>query len=151
MRFAARAVGNVTMEIVRATEADAQTLALMNKMLIEDEGHRNPMTFAELTERMRRWLGGEYRAYLIIVEKSVAGYCLFKEEIDFVYIRQFFVAREQRREGIGRQAIERLSDEVWPRGKRLRLDVLTANPSGIQFWRRCGFSDYCLTMEREST
>ncbi|MCC6696056.1 MAG: GNAT family N-acetyltransferase [Candidatus Hydrogenedentes bacterium] len=139
------------MQMVRASESDVQTLARMNKMLIEDEGHRNPMGPAELTKRMSRWLGGEYEAYLFVVEESVAGYCLFKEENDFVYIRQFFVAREQRRKGIGRQAIEWLSHEVWPRGKRLRLDVLTANPAGIRFWRQCGFTDYCLTMERLET
>ena len=40
-------------------------LAALNHQLIRDEGHRNPMTEAQLARRMRGWLArGEYRAEL---------------------------------------------------------------------------------------
>lgn len=32
--------------------------------LIQDEGHRNRMTVAELEQRMRGWIAGEYRAVI---------------------------------------------------------------------------------------
>ena len=40
-----------------ATEADLPLLAEMNRRLIEDEGSENPMTVAELQQRMRAWCG----------------------------------------------------------------------------------------------
>ena len=39
-----------------ATAEDAGMLAEWNWLLIRAEGHRNPMTVAELTVRMRDWL-----------------------------------------------------------------------------------------------
>ena len=48
-----------------ATAEDSPMLAELNSQLIRDEGHRNPMTIAQLEERMRGWLtSGEYRAVL---------------------------------------------------------------------------------------
>ena len=53
------------MEHYQATTADLPLLAKLNKQLIEDEGHRNPMTVAELETRMRNWLeSGIYEAWL---------------------------------------------------------------------------------------
>ena len=46
------------------TESDLNLLAEWNHQLIRDEGHRNPMTIAQLRERMRGWLAGEYKAVL---------------------------------------------------------------------------------------
>jgi GNAT superfamily N-acetyltransferase len=119
----------------------------MNKFLIEDEGHRNPMSVDELAVRMRDWMKGEYTAYVFRADNANVGYCLFKDTHEYVYIRQFFIQRDKRRCGYGQSAMNRLMKEVWPRGKALRLDVLVTNYAGVQFWRRCGFEDYCLTME----
>ena len=44
------------MEIVRAELVDVEGLAELNKGLIEDERHPNPMDVAQLTKRMREWL-----------------------------------------------------------------------------------------------
>lgn len=46
----------MTLSLRSATEADVEMLAKMNKQLIEDEGHRNPMTISELAARIREWL-----------------------------------------------------------------------------------------------
>ncbi len=43
-----------------ATNDDCPLLAELNHQLIRDEGHRNRMTVAELEQRMRGWLAGEY-------------------------------------------------------------------------------------------
>ena len=137
-----------------ATLDDCRLLAELNAQLIRDEEHRNPMTVDQLAERMRSWLAGEYRAVLFAAEQGgespqePLGYALFRDEPDHVYLRQFFVRREARRQGIGRAAIEHLVRNEWPAHKRIRLDVLVGNTAAIAFWRSVGFSDYCLTMER---
>lgn len=136
------------MDYRRATPADANRLATLNRQLIRDEGHRNPMSVPELQGRMAGWLSSEYEAVLFEDAGQTLGYVLFRREPDFVYVRQFFVRVEFRRQGVGREAVEWLVEHVW-KGLRLRLDVLTGNTAGIAFWRALGFRDYCLTLERD--
>ncbi|MGE5194457.1 MAG: N-acetyltransferase family protein [Deltaproteobacteria bacterium] len=132
-----------------AAASDAAILAGMNHQLIRDEGHRNPMTVAELEDRMRGWLEGEYRAVIFEQDVQPTGYALFRNEAEFVYLRQFFVCRAFRRQGVGRAAMHWLLVNVWNGIERVRLEVLVANSAGIAFWRALGFRDYALTMERE--
>ncbi len=54
-------------------EADIQLLAEMNLQLIQDEGHRNPMTQAELEQRIQGWLTGAYEALIIQDDSKVIG------------------------------------------------------------------------------
>ena len=129
-----------------ATLEDCALLAELNHQLIRDEGHRNPMTVAELEQRMRGWLPGEYRTEVFEDDGEVVAYALFREAEE-IYLRQLFVVRHRRRRGIGRRAVEMLRSQVWPKTKRLTVDVLVGNEGGVAFWRRCGFTDYCLTLE----
>ena len=132
-----------------ATLADAPLLASMNQDLIRDEGHRNAMTTGELETRMVAWLNGQYQAILFERAEATAGYALFRPESDYLYVRQFFVRPEFRRQGVGRAAIAWLIDNVRCDSKRIRIDVLVGNASGIAFWRAVGFRDYAVTLERE--
>jgi GNAT superfamily N-acetyltransferase len=131
----------------RATVTDSALLADLNKQLIDDEGHRNSMTPSELESRMRGWLEGDYTATLFERDGGVVAYALWRHEPEFIYLRQFFVVRAHRRQGIGRQAIQFLNDEVWPRGKRIRVEVLAGNLAGHAFWHSVGFDDYAITLE----
>ncbi|MGH2616523.1 MAG: GNAT family N-acetyltransferase [Thermomicrobiales bacterium] len=133
----------------QATVADSALLAELNKQLIDDEGHRNPMTLPELESRMRGWLAGDYTATIFERDGRVIAYALWRHEPDDIYLRQFFVARAHRREGIGRQAMRLLTDEVWPRGMRVRVEVLVENGAGLAFWRSVGFRDYSMSLEME--
>src|SRR5262249_54311158 len=118
------------------------------KQLIDDEGHRNPMTVAELETRMAGWLAGEYQAVIFAAPDGQAlGYALFRRETGHVYLRQFFVFREYRRSGIGRAGFQWLRSNLWRDTPRVRIDVLVGNHRAIAFWRAVGFRDYCLTME----
>lgn len=136
------------MDYRRGTVADAPALAAMNWQLIRDEGHRNPMTVSELTARMTGWLEGEYEAILFEDCGQVIGYSLYRREIEYTYLRQFYVIPEYRRRGIGRAAVEWLRQHAWD-AVRVRVEVLVGNTSGIAFWRAVGFADYCLTLELE--
>jgi GNAT superfamily N-acetyltransferase len=126
---------------------DVGVLGAMNKLLIEDERHRNPMGVPELVERMRGWLEGEYRAAVGIVGGEVVAYALWRKDPEWMYLRQLFVTRGHRREGIGRAFVEWLKKEVWAGCERIRVEALTANPEGLAFWRAVGFEDYCITLE----
>ena len=130
-----------------ATPDDCPLLAKLNHQLIQDEGHRNKMTAPELEQRMRGWLSGEYRAVIFEDANEVVAYGLFREEPDLIYLRQLFVVRHRRRQRLGRQAVEILRSQVWPKDKRLTVEVLVAHQSGVAFWRSVGYTDYALSLE----
>jgi ribosomal protein S18 acetylase RimI-like enzyme len=128
---------------------DAHELAVLNGELIADEGHRNPMGVQELERRMARWLEGEYRAVLFQTGTEVAAYAVFRDdEQGRVHLRQFYVVRHLRRRGFGHDAFRIFRTAVVPEGKRIVLEVLTANRGALAFWRAMGFTDYAITLER---
>ncbi len=104
------------------------------------------MTVAQLEERMKQWLRGEYQA-IVFSEDEPVGYALYKQTIESIYLRQFFVQRGRRRSGIGRAVFAILQRQIWPPDVRLTVDVLCRNSGGIAFWRSLGYQDYCLTLE----
>ncbi len=108
-----------------ATENDTEILAEMNSQLIEDEKHRDPLSLPALQKRMGEWLSGEYTAILFESDEQAVAYALYHYQDDFLYLRQFFVMREKRRQGIGRQAVNILVEEVFPPDKRLVVTALT--------------------------
>jgi len=137
------------MEFRKANESDVPWLARMNRELIRDEGHRNPMDESQLAERMASWLAGQYEATIFSADGVDLGYALYKRDPDQVYLRQFLVDRKHRRGGIGRTAIAWLKAHAWQGSPRIRVEVLTGNHVGIAFWRAMGFDDYCLTLETD--
>lgn len=138
-----------------ALPADCALLARMNKHLIEDERGRNPMTVEQLERRMSRWLArGEYQVELIETDRPV-GYIVYRTGPDeffpeqkVVYLRQFFIARECRRKGLGRAAIMLWMEDRVSEGSRVILEVLSRNRAGLEFWRSLGFSDYAYVLLR---
>lgn len=131
----------------RATLEDCARLAELNHQLIRDEEHRNQMTISELEQRMKGWLAAEYAAVLFEEEEEIVAYALYREQPAEIYLRQLFVVRDRRRQGIGRKAFALLRSQIWPANKRLTVDVLVQNTTAIAFWRAVGYQDYCLTLE----
>jgi len=129
------------------TESDLDFLAEWNYQLISDEGHRNSMSMCQLRERMNGWVESEYKVVIFSNASGPVSYTLYRENDQNIYLRQLFVKRECRRQGIGREAIGILREQIWPPDKRLTTEVLTANAPAIAFWRSVGYSDYCLTLE----
>lgn len=135
----------------RATPDDAPFLATMIRHLIEDEGHCNPMTVEELAARMGTWLSDDYAALLVLRDDEPFGYALWRGDADWIYLRQFFIAREYRGQGIGRQFMRELTLAVRSLGKRIRVEGLVGNAAGLAFWRAIGFADYAMTLAMERT
>ena len=135
------------MNFRRATLKDAPLLGRLNVQLIEDEGHGSPLTVTQLTDRMRDWLATVYTGVIFEDERGVVAYAVYQEEVDQVYLRQFFVVREHRRQGVGRLAMHLLFRDIWPQRKRLTVSVLADNLPARAFWRSVGYSEYSLTLE----
>lgn len=133
----------------RAAAADDLPLvAAMNRQLILDEGHGNPMSESELESRMRAWLEPhEYEVTIVDFGDTCIGYALWQRQEFCLYVRHFFIAAGYRRQGFGREAMRWMRDHLWNDNARIRLDVLVDNLRGIGFWRALGFEDYCITLE----
>ena len=95
-----------------AISADVQLLAEMNRQLADDERSRNSMTVPELAVRMENWLNEDWQAVVIEDPSGAVGYAVFRTGSDYydpavpeVYVRQFFIARDRRGQGLGRQTV----------------------------------------------
>jgi GNAT superfamily N-acetyltransferase len=135
----------VELQLRSATADDVALLAELNRQLIEDEAAGNTMSVAELAERMRAWLAGEYDAVIFQVGSEVVAYALYRPAEGGLYLRQFFVVRSQRRQGVGRQAIALFQRQVLPTDAALSLEVLSHNRTGIAFWCSLGFQEHALS------
>lgn len=136
-----------------ATLADSPLLAEMNRQLADDERSRNNMTVAALAVRMEKWLSEDWQAVLFEQQSQIVGYALFQVGADYydpaipeVHLRQFFIARQHRRQGLGGQAFRLLVSTVFPAGSQIHLDVLATNPGGQRFWESVGFQQYSTAM-----
>ncbi len=134
-----------------ATLDDVAMLSAMNRQLVEDEGHRNrSKSDAWFAARMRDFLNGEYEAVLFELEGKVVAYALYtkhRDDKDSIYLRQLFVDRARRRQGIGREAIRILREEIWPEDMRLTVDVLVDNHTARAFYVAMGYRECSLELE----
>ena len=135
------------MEIVRAELTDAETLAELNKRLIEDERHPDSMNIAQLIERMREWLTTDYICYVAKDNGHIVAYCLYRDDGGYYYMRQLYVDRVHRRKGIATQLLDWLYENVWT-DKKVRLDVLAHNEDAVAFYKRYGFRIGVFRMEK---
>ena len=130
---------------------DVPILAKMNRTLVEDEQHRNrfkPDIWFE--KRMRGFLTGGYKAVLFELDDEAVAYALYTDHPDHsdtLYLRQIFVDRAYRRQGLGGEAIRILKEEIWPKDKRLTVGVLVGNEVALAFYKSVGFKDYALELE----
>ena len=127
-----------------ADEADLPLLAQMNKRLIEDEGSRNPMSLDQLAERMRGWLLGDWEVKLFATDAGVVGYAVYQARRDeyfpdqtIVYLRQFYIEREMRGQGLGTAAFRALGGRAFPAGLQGRDRRPGLEPAGLRFLASC--------------
>ncbi len=108
------------------------------------------MSVTELEIRMRGWLNsGSYRAIIFHCDGVPVGYALFAPEPDStIYLRQFFIAREHRRLGVGTAAMNVLLGNILPPDTRITVVVLAHNEAGQKFWASLGFATHAHILER---
>ena len=82
-------------------------------------------------------------------EATVVGYALYRSDNAGIFLRQFFICRDERRKGFGRAAMDLLLGGVWPADAIVTLEALCTNQAAIDFWRAVGFEDYALTLRRQ--
>jgi len=141
--------------VIPATLADAEKLALLNKQLIEDENHDNPMTVDQLTERMSSFLSGDYSAIFCVDEnqktlgknKKILGYALVNKTTNPIYLRQFFIFRDERRKGYGKQFLIKLLESL--NTDTIDIEVLAGNEAGKAFWLSLNFKPISIYIRYE--
>jgi ribosomal protein S18 acetylase RimI-like enzyme len=137
----------VVLTLRAAVPMDIETLTTFNQQLIVDEQSDSAAGPVQLRDRMVRWLGGAYSVTMFEEQDRPVAYCVWRDEAeDGVYVRQFFVARENRRNGVGRGAFALLLEQ-WS-GRPIKLDVLLHNERAFSFYRSLGFRDYSLILHR---
>lgn len=127
-----------------ATEEDLDTLANLNKQLIEDEKHDNPMNVQQLKERMKGFIAGDNHAYLFLLDEQFVGYALVNKNRNPYYLRQFFICRDFRRRGLGKRAFHALLNLL--NINTIDLEVLVWNNIGRSFWKSLGFQERSIYM-----
>lgn len=132
------------MQLQKCSVKDVSKLALLNKQLIEDEKSDNAMNINELEKRMKEFLETDYSAYFFIEDSRIVGYALIRNTDNPVYLRQFLIDRNYRKNHYGTQAFQMLLKHLDI--KEINLEVLPWNKSELAFWKHCGFSETCIAM-----
>ncbi|MDR1636504.1 MAG: GNAT family N-acetyltransferase [Treponema sp.] len=136
--------------IKECSVADVETLAELNKMLIEDEKADNKMNMAQLKERMKDFLEKGYKAYYFLKDNGdITGYALCDFNKDPLYLRQFFIKREERRKKLGKEFFKRLVEHT--ERKDIEIDVYEWNEAGKSFWESVGFEKKYMHMVYRET
>jgi RimJ/RimL family protein N-acetyltransferase len=131
--------------IKECSENDVSLLAGMNGQLIEDERANNSMNTGQLKERMTEFLNSGYKAYFFLQENFVVGYGLCDMNKSPIYLRQFFIKREERRKHYGKEAFEALLHHL--KTNEIEIDVYEWNEAGIRFWQSLGFKNQYIRMK----
>jgi predicted acetyltransferase len=96
---------------------------------------------------MRGWLATDHQAVIFETDSEVVAYALYRDDGSEIYLRQFFVVRHRRRQGLGRKAMLILFDDIWPKDKRLTVEVLWKNKPAMEFWKSVGYEERSLALE----
>lgn len=137
------------MLIKKCSFLDTEELAQLNKQLIEDEKSDNAMNLEQLQKRMQDFLKSEYDAYFFMEEDCAIGYALVRHTAKPLYLRQFFITRNFRRQGKGKAALKLLLDEL--KTDKIDIEVLSWNKAAIKFWESCGFTERSRYMRLENS
>jgi GNAT superfamily N-acetyltransferase len=81
------------------------------------------------------------------VGSAPVAYALLRDTPEWVHLRQFFVARDRRRRGIGARAVALLRDSVFPPDKPVIVEAMAWNHRALSFWRAVGFADRYVGLE----
>lgn len=135
------------MTVIKAGMGQVEELAELNRQLLADERHPDPVTTAQLTERMASWLQDGYVGHVARRGGGTVGYCLHRDAGRYYYLRQLFIVRAHRRRGLATELLNWMYANVWT-GKPVRLDVFAHNGQAVAFYKAYGFRTAVLRMEK---
>ena len=148
------------MQLVRMKTDDISQIARWNIELHEDEAS-TAMLVDNAEARLRKWYTDDsFQALLISVEGRSVGYLLYqlrpptpdiRGSTESIYIRQFYINRDVRRIGYGKNAIDLFTQQVLNDDQSLHLDVKVTNPGGQKFWESLGFVAEHVAYTRDPT
>jgi GNAT superfamily N-acetyltransferase len=125
-------------------------LATEYQALIFDE----PATSADPALPKSQWIPAgacprmlESGAGMTAAGSASVAYALLRDTPEWVHLRQFFVARDRRRRGIGARAVALLRDSVIPPDKPVIVEAMVWNHPALAFWRAVGFADRYVGLE----
>lgn len=134
--------------VSRMSAKHFKALALLNAELIQDEGHSNQMSLAELEQRIIHWLdSGEYGCHAVLHRNLPVCYCIWREEASHLYVRQLFTLRNYRSRGLATKLLAQVA-QVVGEGKPMRLEALANNKAAIHFYKKLGFELYSQTFQK---
>jgi ribosomal protein S18 acetylase RimI-like enzyme len=79
------------------------------------------------------------------VEKTIVGYALCDITKSPIYLRQFFIKREERRKHYGKESFEKLLEKMGT--NEIEIDVYSWNKTGKKFWESIGFTKQWIRMK----
>ena len=132
------------LNVIHCTEKDLDILANLNKQLIEDEQSDNIMNIKQLRDRMEGFLRTDYNAYIFKSKNDIIGYALVNKMQSPLYLRQFFISRSQREQGVGTLAFRKLMQTL--KTNEIDIEVLCWNKAGKAFWESLGFKERSIYM-----
>jgi ribosomal protein S18 acetylase RimI-like enzyme len=127
---------------------DIALLARLYQEMLEDESFDIPRTPDELRDGMAGHLSSGEAAFLFMDQDKVVGYTLVIVKSAPPYIHHFYICRDARRHGYGKEAFYALLDTLetdW-----MDLDVLVWNERGHAFWRSLGFQPRSMIMRYQA-
>ena len=125
------------MQIKECTAEDVPLLARLNKHFFEEENAETDLSLPHLEERMSGYINSDFKAFLFQNDEKIVGYALCDLAKRPVYLRQFFVSREERRKGYGSQAFRLLLEKLDI--ETTDMEVYYWNDMGSAFWNSLGF------------
>lgn len=137
------------MKIRHATQEDIPLLAEFNRQLQEDERAPDLMSSTDLIARLTDWLRADYEAVLFELSEEPIAYALYRPTEEGLYIRQFYVLRSHRRQGLGRNAIALFRDQIIEADQTLHLEAYVHNDRAIAFWQALGFREHTISFRIE--
>jgi len=124
------------MKIKECTIEDVPLLAKLYKLFFEEEKSETNLHLPHLEERMRGYINSEFKAFLFLQDDKIVGYTLCDISKTPVYLRQFFISREERRKGYGKQALAMVMDHL--NIKDSNIDAYHWDDSGSSFLKSVG-------------
>jgi RimJ/RimL family protein N-acetyltransferase len=135
--------------ITTSTETDKDILLKMNKQLMEDEQFDRILSDEILSNKWDEFLTDDkFTVVLFLIDDDITGYAIVQTDLKPLYLRHFFIKREFRRKGYGRESFNAMLEFL--NTNEIDLDVMSWNERGMKFWESLGFTERCRMMTLKS-